>query len=113
MTTLVCIKKDALKKKGYKDFEDWNKDLNHVYIGRDMTFYVKGTTKSKWHNPFTVKAYGRDNCLSLYKDHILADNSLLADITELKGKELGCWCDVPKEKCHGNILIEILNELPK
>lgn len=47
---VVNIKKKFLVKGGYKDFEDWSKKDNHIYIGRNMTFYVKGTTKSKWHN---------------------------------------------------------------
>lgn len=40
---------------GYKDFQDWDKDPNHLYIGRSMEHYVPGTKKSKWHNPFPVK----------------------------------------------------------
>lgn len=112
MTTSVCIKKACLQKRGYSDFEDWNKDPNHVYVGR-QSVYVKGTYKSKWHNPYTVKKYGRDECLSLYKDYISTNKQLMDDITELKGKELGCWCDVPKEKCHSGVLIEILNSIQK
>lgn len=44
--TRMCIKKDNLIKYGYKDLEDWLSHDNHVYIGRDMSFYVKGVAAS-------------------------------------------------------------------
>lgn len=52
---VVNVKKEHLKKSGYTDFEDWNNRENHLYIGRNMSFYVKGTYASKWKNPFSVK----------------------------------------------------------
>ena len=42
----VCIKKANLKKLGYRDLEHWLEDESHVYIGRNMEFYVKGAKKS-------------------------------------------------------------------
>lgn len=96
MTTTVCnIRKKELNKNGYKDLEDWKKKSNHLYIGRNLNFYVKGAIGSKWKNPFSVKKYGRDkelyNCLE-----------------ELVGKVLGCWCY--PEPCHGDILIKLLDD---
>lgn len=41
--SIINIRKKELQKIGYKDFEDWNKNDNHVYIGRNMSFYVPGT----------------------------------------------------------------------
>lgn len=69
-----------------------------------MSFYVKGTYASKWQNPFSVKKYGREKALELYKEHIL--NHLYNDLHELEGKELGCWCK--PEPCHGDILLDLL-----
>jgi hypothetical protein len=113
-TTVVNIKKEYLKKRGYKDFQDWAKDPSHVYIGRDMTFYVKGTVKSKWSNPYTVKKYGIDKCLELYESYIRKNKKLMNDIEELRNKELGCWCITKtNNKCHGNVLIKILEEKNK
>ena len=108
MAKVINVKKKYLNEKGYTDFQEWIKDPDHIYIGRDMSFYVKGAKGSKWANPFSVKKYGRDKCLELYEIHIKNAPALLNSIEELRGKELGCWCH--PEKCHGDILIKILNE---
>jgi hypothetical protein len=108
-TTLVNVKKKLLIQNGYKDFEDWKKNINHMYIGRDMTFYVKGTNGSKWSNPYKVKKYGVDKALELYKNFVLNNKELLDSLDELEGKVLGCWCVTSEnKKCHGQILIELL-----
>ncbi len=36
------------------------------------------------------------------------NESLMNDLDELKGKTLGCWCC--PERCHGDILIDLLNK---
>ena len=107
-TKVVNVKKSFLIQNGYKDFDEWIKCKNHVYIGRNMSFYISGANASKWANPYSVKKYGRDDCLKLYKDYILKNTELLNQIYELEDKELGCWCY--PNKCHGDILIEILND---
>ena len=104
---VVNVKKAELQKSGYTDFEDWNKHENHLYIGRNMNVYVKGTHASKWKNPFSVKKYGLDECLKLYEEHI-RKSDLYNQLPELKGKVLGCWCK--PNSCHGDILIKLLNE---
>jgi hypothetical protein len=96
---VVCIKKN--------NFEEWTSNNMNLYIGRNMSFYVKGTNASKWMNPFTVKKYGLDKSLKLYEDHI-RKSELYNMIEEIEGKTLGCWCE--SNKCHGNILIKLLNE---
>ena len=113
MTTVINVKKIHLQKSGYKDLEDWLKCPNHVYIGREMSFYVKGAKGSKWANPYPVKKYGF-KCLDLYRELILNNKELLDQINELQGKVLGCWCIEPdNNKCHGTILKEILEERMK
>jgi hypothetical protein len=105
--SVVNIKKEQLQKSGYQDFQDWSKNPNHIYIGRDMSFYVAGTTASKWHNPFHVKKYGLNICLEMYEKYIRS--SVLYDqLDELRGKKLGCWCH--PAKCHGDVLIKLLND---
>ena len=84
MTTIINIKKTNLNVLGYKDFNDWNKNDNHVYIGRNMSFYVPGTVESKWKNRFSVKKYGRDKCLEKYREYIMSNVSLMNDI-EIRG----------------------------
>jgi hypothetical protein len=108
MTKLVNVKKKELNKVGYKDFADWASNENTLYIGRNMSFYVKGATRSKWANPFSVKKYGREECLRLYEQHIRNDKELYNSLDEIRGKELGCWCN--PESCHGDILIKLLAE---
>ena len=105
---VVNVKKKELNKRNIKDFEEWNKMENTLYIGRNMSFYVKGTFSSKWRNPYSVKKYGRDKCLELYKLHVLDTPELYNSLKELKDKELGCWCK--PLKCHGDILIELLQQ---
>lgn len=108
MSKVVNIRKKELNKRGYKDFNDWNRLDNSVYIGRNMTFYVDGTEKSKWCNPFSVKKYGRDKCLELYENYVRNNAELMNSLEELRNKELGCWCH--PEPCHGDILVKLLEE---
>jgi hypothetical protein len=74
-----------------------------LYIGRTINMGGWRLTKSKWHNPFTVKTPGphRDLCLSYYY-HILENEELRTSLYELANHNLGCWCH-PKA-CHGHIL---------
>ena len=69
-----------------------------VYIGRP----------SKWGNPYEIcEGCTREQAIEKYRTYILTNPRLLADIEELRGKVLGCWCH-PKP-CHGDVLIELLN----
>ena len=104
---VVNVKKEFLRKNGYESFEDWKTKSHHLYIGRNMSVYVKGTYSSKWKNPFSVKKYGRDRVLEYYEAHVRT-SSLYEDLEELEGKILGCWCK--PEMCHGDVLIKLLKE---
>jgi len=42
-----------------------------------------------------------------YREWIKTQPQLLADIEELSGKVLGCWC--APNPCHGQVLLDILN----
>lgn len=105
-TTVVNVKKCELNKRGIADFQEWNSRNNTLYIGRNMSYYVPGTIKSKWANPFTAKKYGREGALEAYKKYIITTPELYNTLHELEGKELGCWCS--PEPCHGNVLIKLL-----
>ena len=107
LPTIVNVKKAELNKREIKDFSAWQEKDGNFYIGRNMDFYVKGTKKSKWCNPFSVKKYGLDECLRLYEEHVR--KNLMNSLEELRDKkELGCWCK--PNKCHGDILIKLLEE---
>jgi hypothetical protein len=71
-----------------------------VYIGRP----------SKWGNPFEIGAHGtREEVILQYEAWLQSHPKLLADLPELKGKVLGCWC-APKA-CHGDVLAKLANPL--
>ena len=71
-----------------------------VYIGRP----------SKWGNPFRLgKNASRLTVLEQYRAWILQQEHLLADLHELRGKLLGCWCK--PEICHGDVLAELADSL--
>ena len=118
--SVVNINKKSLNNQGYKDFDDWNSKENHQYIGRNMSFYVPGTEKSIWHNPFPVanprktyknntKRYTLDESLNLYREYIINNPELMNRLPELDGKVLGCWCK--PNRCHGDIIKELLENL--
>lgn len=103
---VINVKKKCLQQNGYRDFKQWIEDDDHVYIGRNMSFYVAGAVASKWANPFSAKKFGRKKCLELYREYILSNPALMNSLEELRGKTLGCWC--APEECHGDILISLV-----
>lgn len=79
-----------------------NKSSYDVYIGRG----------SKWGNPFIIGIDGsRSEVIEKYREWLLNQPELMADIGELKGKTMGCYCH-PKA-CHGTILAELANQSSK
>ena len=106
---LVNVRHTNLKGIGYEDLEQWVSCPDNIYIGRSNK-HAKGATHSKWNNPFTMKSCGddRDLCVQKFKDYILLNSDLMSSLHELKGKNLGCWCY--PQKCHGDILIALVNE---
>jgi hypothetical protein len=98
------------------------KEPYDVYIGRSTR------PSGKWGNPFTHRQNGntlakyivgtRDEAIEAYKNWITKGDGryLLADLHELEGKTLGCWCcqtpsyytEGMKMICHGEVLMELL-----
>ena len=83
------------------------RDKFDVYIGRANPRFPNG---GKWGNPFVVGKDGtRSEVIKRYREWILEQPELLAEVHTLKGKVLGCWC-APKDGfkgrvlCHGQIL---------
>jgi hypothetical protein len=83
-------------------------------IKRDEEYDVFIGRPSKWGNPFShlpstlaqYKVSCREEAVDKYREWILTQPRLLADLEELRGKRLGCFC-APK-LCHGHVLIELL-----
>ena len=92
------------KNKIYTQVVHCKKSDYDIYIGRP----------SKWGNPFshrdgTVAEFrvgSRAEAIQKYEDWIITQPNLMADLIELRGKVLGCWC-VPKQ-CHGNVLSKLI-----
>jgi hypothetical protein len=62
----------------------------------------------RWGNPFIEGEDGnRDEVCEKYAAMLQGRPDLLADIGELQGKALGCWC-APK-RCHGHELARLAN----
>ena len=78
-----------------------------VFIGR----YLKGHT-CIWGNPFKIGVDGdRATVVRLHRDMVLSNEPLKDKIRkELSGKTLGCFCE-PHQQCHGDIYVEIANEV--
>ena len=108
LPTVINCKKANLIKSGYKDLQDWLSKPGHIYIGRNISFYVPGATGSKWANKFSVKKYSREKCLELYEADIRSNPDLMNSLHELKDMTCACWCK--PEGCHGDILIKLYKE---
>jgi len=76
-----------------------------VYIGRQLNYPKASFPRSKWANPYSVKAHG-ERALVLYEKY--ARKLLMNDLHELAGKVIGCWCK--PAPCHGDILIKLFKE---
>ena len=107
----MSLKKPFLTRRGYKSFEDWNSDPDHVYIGPDMSHHVEGAVDLGWGNPYKPKKGNKASlyrCLKRYEDRIRRNPDLFNAVLELEGKELGCWCK--PSPCHCDILIKLFRE---
>lgn len=78
-------------------------------------FDVKIDRSSKWGNPFShlpnTKAQWqvatREESIQRHREWFVEQPELMAQLEELRGKTLGCWCK-PKT-CHGDFYVELLH----
>ncbi len=76
------------------------KDKYDIYIGRG----------SIWGNPWVIGKDGtRDEVIDKYEIYIRSNPDLLKQLPKLKGKVLGCFCK--PARCHGDILVKLIEEL--
>lgn len=78
-----------------------------IYIGRPSQFgnpysHLSGTLAE-------FKVDTREEAIEKYREYILGRPDLLALLPTLKGKRLGCFCR--PQRCHGDVLIELIDEL--
>lgn len=117
--SVINIKVANIRPK-YKDLAEWMGDPNNVYIGRKGIVFINGERYPKqdsiWHNPFKIDSiHDRNYVIQQYEIYIrnkINENSQLKqELLKLKGKNLGCWCS--PEKCHGDILLKLIEEFNK
>lgn len=116
MTTLINVKIKNLRP-NFSNLKEWTNAPNHVYIGRKGIVFIEGErfpkNDSQWCNPYKIQGeITREKCLEQYKEYLLNllnDPEIKKQFLQLYGKVLGCWCS--PEQCHGNIIIDILNQL--
>ena len=102
----------------YNNLKEWcEANNNHVYIGRRSIVWIDGVKypprNSIWSNPFKVGEDQNgdiDTVLECYRRHmirLIEDGKItIEQLLSLKGKILGCWCK--PDKCHGDVLIELI-----
>ncbi len=82
----------------------WRKPANVVYVGRP----------TRWGNPYRVEELGRTEAMRRFRKLFEAKargaktEFPVPDLSELRGKDLACWCR-PDQECHADILIELAN----
>ena len=118
MTERICVSVGELRKR-YNDktmtLEKWLNDSENVYVGRKGRIWITENGQKRifhypgsvWRNDYTVKEHGLEDCLELYRGEILNKLNDELNIETLRNKKLGCFCK-PSEKCHVDILIELL-----
>lgn len=73
---------------------------------------------SKWGNPFKVGDHGiedREDAVLAFDvwaghrmDHRCGDKGVFADLAELRGRDLACWCPL-NQPCHADVLLRLAN----
>lgn len=114
MSTVVNVKVSHIRPYGFENLEEWISNPNNIYIGRKGIVFIGNQRfpkeDSPWANPFKVGRDGtREHVLEKYRNYLEKSPELLSKLHELRGKKLGCWCK--PEKCHGDILLELLHKL--
>ena len=68
---------------------------------------VKVDRSTRWGNPFTAANSGSVPPVLRFACEV----AQLLDVSELRGKNLACWCGLDAE-CHADVLLEFANEAP-
>lgn len=117
-TTVMNVKVNNIRPT-YANLREWCSDCNNVYVGRKGVVFIDNVRfpdeSSIWANPFKItKEIGREECIEQYEKYIrkkIIDENLIEELLKLKGKKLGCWCK--PEKCHGDVLLKLIEEYSK
>lgn len=85
-----------------KRTKGWRMPSNTVYVGRP----------TKWGNPYIPES--PDEYQEAVDDYRFWQEALIArgynqDFSELRGKDLACWCPLDRP-CHADVLLKLANE---
>ena len=93
-----------------KDIKQWLQKDGNLYIGRPSE-KVPEEYNFGWGNPYKlVDYYSRRKVIELYRQHVLSNRHLTENLTEIKGKVLGCWCS--PRRCHAEVLHNLAGNHP-
>jgi hypothetical protein len=82
-------------------------DTELIAWAKETGRFTRIDRRSQWGCPYKIKNEAeRLGVIERYRQYLAGKPELLADLDELRGKVLGCWC-YPKP-CHGNVLLEHL-----
>ena len=105
-TNVVNCKVKYIRPK-YNNLKEWMDDPNNVYIGRGGVVFIDNKRF-----PPNGPLEERIEKYRIYMSKKLKeDDTLVKNLLQLQGKNLGCWCK--PEKCHGDVLIELINKYSK
>lgn len=116
--SVVNVKVSYIRPNGYDNLKEWMNNSENIYIGRKGIIFINNSrfpqNDSIFANPYKIGKDGtRDEIIEKYRKYITNriknDQSFKKQLLLLKGKTLGCWCK--PEKCHGDVLLELINEL--
>jgi hypothetical protein len=95
MEGVVRMKPKRIQRKRTKG---WKMPEGAVYVGRP----------TKWGNSFSVLEYGQRLAIANYRKRAAGMLGIGVDFSELRGKDLACWCPLD-QPCHADVLLEIAN----
>ena len=80
-----------------KRTKGWKMPANAIYVGRPTS----------WGNPYA----DQDNAelVRLFSQNCLTPEFMRSVRSEIKGKDLACWCPLD-QPCHADVLLQVANE---
>lgn len=85
-----------------KRLKGWRMPPNTVYVGRP----------TKWGNPYIPERMEEfQDAVDHYRAwlKLLISRGLSHNLSELRGKDLACWCPLDRP-CHAEVLLELANQ---
>lgn len=116
MAKLIFCNKQNLVKLGYNNFIQWYKDPSNVYIGKakdtkdNNIITLFPIVDSPLDNPYDVTGHEMRQVFydTYIRYRIKSEPKMMDALMKCKGKTMGCFCGT--DKCHGYVLIKLLEE---